>query len=394
MRILYFSRDYTSHDHRFLSALAKTGHRVYFLRLEKANYQVEDRLLPPEIEQVDWAGGQAPADIWQGPRLLASLRRVLRQVKPDLVHAGPIQRSAFLTALCGFKPLVSMSWGYDLIHDAGRNFLWKWATRFTLKRSDVLIGDCSAIRKLAIRYGMPEQNIVTFPWGIDLEHFSPAIHELHRSETGISPVASPSAAVGQRPFTLISTRSWEPIYGVDVLARAFVLAAKENPSLRLVMLGNGSQAALLQQIFKEGGMLEAVIANPGREPLPRVNFPGQVAFQDLPACYRSADLYIAATHSDGTSISLLEAMACGLPALVSDLDGNREWVTPGVNGWLFPDGDVQALAQAILNGVKQRQRLQEMGHAARRITEQRADWQVNFQNLLQAYEKAAGVKQS
>jgi hypothetical protein len=56
-----------------------------------------------------------------GLRLLVDLKKVLRSVKPDLVHAGPIQRAAFLTALAGFRPLVSMSWGYDLLVDAERS---------------------------------------------------------------------------------------------------------------------------------------------------------------------------------------------------------------------------------------------------------------------------------
>ncbi len=174
MRLLYFSRDYTTHDHRFLSALAKTEHQVAYLRLERRGHQLEERALPPEIEIVQWRGGKAPARWQDGVRLLSELKKVLRQVKPEAVLAGPIQRTAFLTALAGFRPLVSMSWGYDLLQDAERNAAWRWATRFTLKRSAALVGDCNTIRQLAITYGMPDERIVTFPWGIDLEHFTPA----------------------------------------------------------------------------------------------------------------------------------------------------------------------------------------------------------------------------
>jgi hypothetical protein len=67
-----------------------------------------------------------------------------------------------------------MSWGYDLIQDAERNALWRWATRFTLRHSAAMVGDCETIRQLATSYGMPDERIVTFPWGVDLQHFSPA----------------------------------------------------------------------------------------------------------------------------------------------------------------------------------------------------------------------------
>ena len=71
----------------------------------------------------------------------------------------------------------------------------------------------------------------------------------------------------------------------------------------------------------------------------KVHFAGQVDYVDLPKYYRVAHLYLSASIVDGSSVSLLEAMSCGIPALVSDIPGNREWVVPGRNGWLFPTGD-------------------------------------------------------
>jgi glycosyltransferase involved in cell wall biosynthesis len=363
-RILYFSRDYTTHDRRFLAALANSEHEVFFLQLERRGHVLEDRPLPAGIEQVHWAGGSGPAGLLDGPRLLVSLRRVLSDLRPDLVHAGPLQRSAFLVALAGFKPLVSMSWGYDLIHDARRNALWSWATRFTLQRSALMVGDCDTIRRLAISYGMPDERILTFPWGVDLQHFSPAPARSHGA------------------FTLLSTRGWEPIYGIDVIARAFVQAAHQLPELRLVMLGNGSLAGYLRQTFQQGGVAE------------QVSFPGQVGLADLPRHYHLADLYVSASHSDGTSISLLEAMACGRPVLVSDIPGNREWVNSGENGWCFQDGNADSLAEGILRAVQYRSQIPAMGQAARRIAEQRADWDKNFPLLLQGYQLALGEKRS
>jgi glycosyltransferase involved in cell wall biosynthesis len=264
-----------------------------------------------------------------------------------------------------------MSWGYDLIYDAHQNYWWRWATRYTLKHSALMIGDCKAIRQLAHSFGMPDERIITFPWGIDLEHFSPATGP---REPG-------------KPFTLLSTRSWEPLLGVDIIAQAFVKVAKQRGDVRLIMAGSGSLAATLRQTFLRGGLIGDVTEEGGSASLPRVIFPGQVGYADLPRLYHSADLYVAATHSDGTSISLLEAMACGLPVLISDIPGNQEWVTPDQNGWLFPDGDADALANAILNAIDQRQHLPPMGKTARKVTEDRADWSKNFQMLLQAYER-------
>ncbi len=117
MRILYFSRDYTTHDHRFLSSLVKSEHEVAFLQLERRGHALEDRPLPSEIRLIPWVGGQSQATIRDGPKLVVGLRKVIREFKPDLIQAGPVQRCAFLAALSCYEPLVTMSWGYDLLHD-------------------------------------------------------------------------------------------------------------------------------------------------------------------------------------------------------------------------------------------------------------------------------------
>jgi glycosyltransferase involved in cell wall biosynthesis len=365
VRILYFTRDYTPHDHRFLSALAQTEHEVYYLRLERGAHQLEDRALPPEVKIVSWGGGRSPARLRDALRLLRSLRDVLRNVQPDVLHAGPIQTVGLLAALSGFQPIVAMSWGSDLLRDAERNNMYRWVTRFVLKHSSVLVGDCSAVRQKSKDFGVPDDRIVTFPWGVDLQQFSPGEEGSLRARAG-----------WEDAFVLLHTRSWEPIYGVDILVRAFIAAAQENPDLRTFLLGGGSLAGKVHAMFERAGMLD------------RVSFSGQVSHKDLPGYYRAADLYVSASHSDGSSVSLMEALASGLPALVSDIPGNREWVVPGEHGWWFPDGDADALAQGILQAVDQRERLSVIGRAARNLAEQRANWNENFQHLLKAYEMA------
>jgi glycosyltransferase involved in cell wall biosynthesis len=145
-------------------------------------------------------------------------------------------------------------------------------------------------------------------------------------------------------------------------------------------LGGGSQGPLIRKILMNGGVLD------------RVHFGGQVGQRDLPRWYHMADLYISPSHVDGSSVTLMEALASGLPCLVSDIAGNQEWIQPGVNGWLFRDGDVEDLAQKISHVLKNRKSFKKIGETARRTAEQKADWQKNFGKLLEAYEKATSLR--
>ncbi|GMR10735.1 MAG: hypothetical protein BMS9Abin28_1558 [Anaerolineae bacterium] len=366
MRVLYLSRGANPHDRRFLRALADTEHEVTFMPLETTAAR-EREYVPKNVEVLDL--GETSDDPVEGEsERLAMLSNIADRLTPDLVHAGPIQRGAYLAARLQLHPLVSMSWGSDLLVEAqageGRE-----KAEYTLQESDVLVCDCEAVREAAIALGMPRERTVVFPWGVDLTRFSADGDSLRE-------------ALGwQSSFVVLSTRPLEESYGSDVIVEAFTEAGAREPSLRLLMLGDGSQRTSLIGRLENAGLIDRVLA------------PGVIGQDDLPAYYRTADLYVSASHSDGSSISLLEAMASGRPALVSDIPGNKEWVRSGENGWLFSDGNAQELATDLVKAARSRLELAEMGARARHTIEARGDWRRNFPKLLEAYRLAMSVPQ-
>jgi glycosyltransferase involved in cell wall biosynthesis len=160
---------------------------------------------------------------------------------------------------------------------------------------------------------------------------------------------------------------------VDVLARAFVKVAQQKEDVELILLNGGSQGNVIRNILQRGDVLD------------RVTFGGQVSQNELPRWYHMADLYLSPSHVDGSSVSLMEALACGIPCLVSDIPANQEWVTEGENGWLFRDGNVDDLAGRILAAMNQREKLPQIGVAGRRTAEKRADWKKNSEALMNVY---------
>jgi len=358
MKLIYFSLGYSTHDYRFLKAISDGGHEVYFVQLEGNQRQVESRSVPENVNQVIWKGGREPFRWSKLPSLVMDFKRLLRDLKPDLVHAGPIQTCAFIAVLAGARPLLTMSWGFDLMDDVHKGWMWEFATKYTLKRSTFFTSDANVTKDKAVAYGMNPEKTIVFPWGVDLEHFNVETFESSNDST----------------FTLFCNRSWETRYGVDVLARAFVQVAQQKENVDLILLNGGSQGAKLRQIFQSGGVLD------------RVTFGGQISQTDLPRWYHMSDLYISPSHVDGSSVSLMEALASGLPCLVSDIPANKEWVFENENGWLFRDGDADHLAEKILAAMNQRENLPEVGRASRRSAEMRADWKKNASALMEVYE--------
>lgn len=362
MRVLYFTEGDTPHDRRILLALAGTHHKVFSLRRK-----VELTEPVEGIRELAWPKGQPDWSTWPGWQSgKEQFSEILELIQPDLVHAGPVQGPAHLTALADFHPLVTMSWGSDLLHDAHRSPWMRYNTRYTLMHSDLFFGDCHTVAKAAVFYGMEAENIVMFPWGVDLDHFSP--------ENSQGRIGKLREKLGwEENFVVLCNRNWAPIYGVDVLAKAFVKAAQENDNFRLLLVGDGPQGDEIHQVLMP---VES-----------QVHFPGWVPNEDLPGVYQSADLFVSPSHSDGSSISLLEAMACGCPVLVSDIPSNSEWVSPKIVGDLFYNGDVNHLYLKLLEMAKDPE-LSIYGYQARKLAEKRANWTKNFGKLLDGYNVA------
>lgn len=370
VKVLYLSDNTSGHNQRFLEKLSQAGLEVWFLDPtsncgaegwlpEGVHWVRTNRTLPRNSDPATFAG------------FLPEFQRLLGEIGPDLVHAGPIQSCGHLAALSNYHPWLLTSWGSDLLFHAQRGPEWKRATEVALSRADAFFCDCDAVRARAKQLvEMPDSRILQFPWGIRRGSFGPV-------------GALPSEEVFTRePGTqvFISTRSWEPLYGIDTLLQAFQRAYRVDSSLRLLLLGSGSEAGRVRE-FVDVHRLSRVIRTPGT-----------YGKEDMPKWFRAADAYISCTQSDGTSISLLEAMATGLPVVVTDIPSNREWVEEGHNGWLAPARSTEEFADRLLRAAhlspEQRSLFSERNQ---RIVKERADWDRNFPRLLEMYERLTGM---
>jgi glycosyltransferase involved in cell wall biosynthesis len=370
VKVLYFSDNTSGHNRRFLEKLSQAGLEVWFL--DPTGNGAVDTWLP---EGVHWVRpkqtlprNSTPAEF---SGFLLEFENLLEEISPDLVHAGPIQSCGYLTALSRFHPWLLTSWGSDLLFHAEQTPEWKQATQVALSSADGFFCDCDTVRAASRQWAeIPDSRIVQFPWGIRKGQFGP-----------VGPW--PPQEKGERePGThlFISTRSWAPLYGITTLLEAFQQAYRVDSSLRLLLLGDGSEAGKVREFIKVHG-LSRVIRTLGP-------YPGE----DMPMWFRAADTYVSCTQSDGTSISLLEAMATGLPPVVSDIPSNREWVTEGTNGWLATPRCSEEFADRMLRSAhlspEQRRLFSERNQ---HIVEAQADWDRNFPRLLEMYERLTSV---
>lgn len=307
MRIAVLGDGSLDHVRRWSGYFHRRGHAVLLLSFE------------------DVSGSSFPAE--RLPRLLPTkllgytaalgvVRRRLRRFKPDVVSAVYAAGYGFIGALCGQRPLVVSAIGSDLLVNYPACAVHRFQIRRALGAADLITTDAAVLSRAAVAAGARRERILEMVFGIDEAIFHPG-------------------AGGSPEFPVIaSTRNLYPVYDVATL-----LEAAARPSFpaggRVVICGDGPQR----------GALEARCAALGISS--RVTFTGQLAAQEIAAVLRGAGLYVSASLSDSTSVSLLEAMACGAVPVVTDIEANREWIRDGENGLLFPPGDARALAEAI-----------------------------------------------
>ena len=364
MRILYLTDNDSVHNRRFLEKLVSAGHKVWSWNLTKEQENRQPEGVQSIQSEKSVCRGAAPEEY---RKLLPQLHSVVGGIKPDLVHAGPIQSCGYLCALLEFHPMLLMSWGSDLLLCSQRNREWYEATALAMLKADAFFCDCRTVREAAKPFRtFSDSQVVQFPWGVKRGVFSPKgetpSRELFAKQPGTT--------------TFIHTRSYDPLYGSDVLLDAFRIAGKKNPGLRLLLLGDGSQDESVRA-FVEACDLNAAVLLLGAQPE-----------KALPMWFRVADAYISCAKSDGTSISLLEAMATGLPVIVTDIPSNREWVNEAENGWLAAAGNPNAVAERMLRvaNLTLGER-QDISESNQRVVAERADWDQNFPRLLEMYER-------
>ena len=240
------------------------------------------------------------------------------------VLAGPLDTVA--RSLVGLpRPVIGLSWGYDL--QQGHSKATSLDGLGWIKDLDGLVVDSPVTRDLAMSLGLPGERIALIPWGVDLKVFTPDGARMAAADHGFAP--------GSR--VVLSLRTHDDLYRTHDIIEAFARAAAQKPELVLIMGGDGPLASEHRARVAHLGLAD------------RVRFIGRVDEHELPALLRGADLYVTASETDGSSVTLMQAMACGTPIAASANAGNEWWIVEGETGHEFAVGDVAALADLMTN---------------------------------------------
>jgi glycosyltransferase involved in cell wall biosynthesis len=282
-------------------------------------------------------------------------RRILK-INPDIVNAHFVPNYGLIAALIGRHPLVISCWGSDVLEPPGKGILQRLRIRFALSRSDLITADGEDLAAAVVGYGIPRNRCLNVPMGVDVKIFSPPSHK-------------------ESPPVVTHLRDLEPIYNPQVCLQALALVAKEE-KIRAIMLGEGSMRKAIESLAASGEL--------------EIQLVPRLCRSDVAKTLKRTAIYVSTSTCDSTSVTLLEAMACGAFPVVTDMPGNREWIEDGVNGYLVPCDDPDYIAKKIVDAIHDSGLLKSAADRNVRIIHERAVWKDNMGIVEQAFMRIAG----
>jgi glycosyltransferase involved in cell wall biosynthesis len=353
MRICYIVHSQSHFAAPYVDYFARQGHEVHVISFTRepvanaVNHHPLARDCDPVGNNLHYIGA------------IPTVRRLVRRIAPDILHAHFLTSNGLVAAASGFHPLVVSARGSD-VHASMRRPLRRALIRFVMSRADLVNPVSAELTALVASLGVPAAKTLCLTQGIDTGRFA-----LPRPQTG-------------GPVTMICTRKLQAPYQPEVIVEALVRVAAQGHDFRFTFAATGRDEVAVQRLVRE------------RDLANRVEFLGGYPPDKLPSLLAAVDVYVSASLWDGASPALLEAMAAGVYPIVSDCPANREWLRGDGDGLLFAPGAADQLARCLTLAATRRDLWAPAAERNRRTVTARAERATNLQTIARHYERLVG----
>jgi glycosyltransferase involved in cell wall biosynthesis len=176
---------------------------------------------------------------------------------------------------------------------------------------------------------------------------------------------------GPEEFIVGTVGRFDPIKNLPLFVKSLANLKNEAPATLGLLVGDGPVLPEISEMVKRLGLSD------------RVSLPGHR--DDARQLIPCMDLFVLSSFSEGTSMALLEAMAAGVPTLVTDVGGNPEIIVKNQTGWLVPSDSVEDLTAAITDAVNNPSKRQKFAQAGKRRFEERFTFDIMIDNYRKIY---------
>ncbi len=286
-----------------------------------------------------------------------SIRKNIREEKPDMVIAERTTSYGFLAAISGMKVIAIAQQGKtDLWPEGAITIPFKRILQNYAFQKATLIHAWGPIMAEHMKNSNVDmQKVLVLPKGIDLEKFE------YKNTASAEKIRA------------IVTRSLLPEYKHEVILQAFSFINQKGIAFHLSIVGDGNRLEYLKDLAKKLQIED------------KVTFTGRIPNSKLPELLHQSNIYISMPITEGVSASLFEAMACGCYPIVSNIAGNQSWIRHRENGQLITIDDSEMLADEILWAIENPSIRNEAVQENRQFIEKQLNYKTNMKIIADKY---------
>ncbi|NUN09649.1 MAG: glycosyltransferase [Ignavibacteriaceae bacterium] len=323
MKILLLADANAAHSIKWIEEYTRIGLNFMVFSLETPNFELYSGQINPDLFVYSKLKDGGVGSEGSFSKLfyfsaLSSLKRIVHEFKPDLLHAHYATSYGVLGALSNYHPFIISVWGSDVMSFPQKSFFHEKMLRYNLNKADCVTASSSYLKSITSRYFSRQIEVV--PFGIDTKRFRPLGLDQENDVTVIGTV-----------------KGLEEYYGIETIIRAFnvLITNSTGKSLKLKIAGDGSRRAHLVSLVGELGLND------------KVEFLGRFPYNKVEELYNSIDICVFASSRESFGVAVLEAQACGRGVVVSDIEGFREVYKDNVTALSFRVNDEKDLAARI-----------------------------------------------
>lgn len=357
MKIVILAKNNSIHTIRWVNSLVERNHEVHLISMHSGGDKIDSRIVIHNLPIPAPFGYFLNAFIF---------RKLLKVINPDLLHVHFASGYGTLGRLGGYHPYILSVWGSDVYDYSSRSFLYKYLLRKNLRSADKICSTSHDMAKQTNTICKNLKEITVIPFGIDLKQFS---DDLYRSN---------------HDYIVIGTvKTLEHKYGIDLLIKSFSQVRQRlfesHPNLadklRLLVVGGGNDRCMLEELVVSQGIASVT------------TFAGEIRHSEV-ACYlKRLDIYVALSRQESFGVAVLEASACSLPVVVSDVGGLPEVVIDAHTGFIVPNNDVVSASDAIASLILNQSLMKKIGRNGREYVVSKYNWSINVTEMEQVYKE-------
>lgn len=357
MRVLLLSDIDSGHTEKWATGLSEKGIHVGLFSFNKSKY--------------DWYKGNKNIELLFQPEETSEssglvnklfyikhhsqLNKKIKEFKPDILHAHYASSYGFLGALSGFHPYVISAWGTDVMKFPQESFVKKAILKYNLNRADVICATSTTISTYVKSIAGKDSQVI--PFGVSFNNFKQDL-----------------SLKSNNRFVIGTIKPLEAIYNIDKVIHAFATIHLKFPETELLIVGDGSERENLTRLVKQLNLETCV------------TFTGRVKFTDTPHYFNRLNCLVNISKYESFGVSVVEAMACKVPVIVSNTGGLKEVVMNNDMGFLVEPGNSEQTAAAIEKMIQDKQHVTAIVERAYTSAKERFDWNLNLNQQLAVYQ--------